>query len=122
MSRWIGRYLVAVGLVHAGMGAITYRDAIEAAARAGFWNALATSPDSAVAFWFLVSGLLTVMLGGLADAFEALQIRFPRWFGFGLLLLMVTGILLSPVSGFWLLLPPTVATLGRRFNRSAWRL
>ncbi len=122
MSRWVGRYLVTVGLAHVGIGLVTYRGVIGGSLAAGLWNTLATSDDSALAFWFLVSGLLMMMLGGLADSFEALEIRFPRWFGVGLLLLMVTGILLSPVSGFWLLLPPTVATLGRRYDRSGGKV
>lgn len=38
MRRWVGRYLIAVGLVHSAAGIVLYRQPLAAIIRAGGWN------------------------------------------------------------------------------------
>ena len=56
-------------------------------------------------FWFLAFGFLLLALGALAHHLERQDLGLPRWFGWFLIVLGVTGGLCIPVSGFWLVVP-----------------
>jgi Family of unknown function (DUF6463) len=114
VKRWTGRWLLAVGALHTAFGLAVFREQVALLARSGPWNALADHPESELAFWFILSGWLMVLAGGLADALEGQGVAPPHWFAGGLLAVVLVGLILMPVSGFWLLLPPAVGALRRR--------
>jgi Family of unknown function (DUF6463) len=113
VRRWVGRYLIAVGLVHSAAGIVLYWQPLVAIIRAGAWNSIDPHFDRNTVFWFLVAGVLVVMIGGLVDWLESRRLVPPRFLGYGLAAFAVVGVFLMPISGFWLFLP-AAAALSRR--------
>lgn len=114
MRRWIGRYLLAYGALHLGVGAVLYARPLRAIVADGAWNAVEPHPDRAWAFWYMVAGLVVLLLGALVDWLEARGVPLPRRLGAGFLALMVLGGMCIPESGFWLLAPVGIALVRRR--------
>ncbi len=114
MRRWIGRWILAVGVIHTLLGAWLFRRPLGDIARDGFWNAVDPYPGRPLAFWFVFGGLTTLLLGALIDWLEAQRPeRLPAFLGWGLLGLGLAAAVLMPVSGGWLLLPPAAAAILR---------
>jgi Family of unknown function (DUF6463) len=113
MRRWLGRWLMAIGVVHITFGLIRYRAGFSAILSDGLWDTLPGHPDRELGFWFVMSGWGMVFGGGLLHLLETTQPRLPRWIGWTLLLPVVLGIVLEPASGFWALLPPAIAAVRR---------
>ena len=65
-------------------------------------------------FWYVVTGLGLGLLGGLAWWVERQGLRLPTALGVALLALSFAGLLLGPVTGFWLFLLPGALILLRR--------
>jgi hypothetical protein len=115
MSRWIGRWIVAVSAIHTIFGVTVFRAVLAEIARAGIWNSIGEGPMRAAVAWFLLSGFFMAVLGLTVDTIEQSGQQRPlRAAGIGLFLTIIVGIVLMPASGFWLLLPPALAMIGRR--------
>lgn len=111
-TRWIGRWMMAVGAWHTAFGLWWFAVPLHRLVRAGWWNAVGWSADGrALAFWFLVAGALAVLSGTLLDDAELQDRTIPRSFGWGLVALALAGSAAVPVSGFWLLLAPGLGVL-----------
>ncbi len=111
--RWIGFWIIAVGVLHTGLGIALFHATLGDIARDGFWNTIDGHPGRPVAFWFLVAGLLFVFIGALVDWLEMSGGPLPGWLGWVLLALAGIFAVLMPASGAWLFLPPALATLRR---------
>ena len=111
--RWIGRWILAVGVLHALLGFGVYIDSVVAVVREGLWDTVSLVQGRPLAFWFIAAGLLVALLGALANWIEA-RMEPPRFLGWTLLAFAAAGIVMMPVSGFWLLLPPGAAIVRRR--------
>jgi Family of unknown function (DUF6463) len=112
--RWIGRWILVVGVLHALLGFGIYIDSVAAVVREGLWNTVnGTVQGRPEAFWFIAAGFLLMLLGALTSWIEA-RLEPPRFLGWTLLAFAAVGIVMMPVSGFWLLLPPGVAFLMKR--------
>jgi hypothetical protein len=116
--RWIGRWLLAVGILHTLLGLGIYIFSVVAIVREGLWNTVDAVPGRPLAVWFLCAGLQVILLGALTNWIET-QGPLPRFLGWTLLAFAALGSVLMPVSGFWLLLPPAVAILVRSRPREA---
>lgn len=113
-KRWIGRWIIAVSAGHTIIGLALFWSVIMGIAKAGFWNSIGEDPMRGAVAWFLLAGGFMLVSGLAVDAIEqAGQPVAIRRAGLALLLVTVLGILLMPVSGFWLLLPPAIAMLRR---------
>jgi uncharacterized membrane protein len=111
--RWIGRWILVVGVLHALLGLGVYIDSVVAVVREGLWKTVdGTVQGRPLAFWFVAAGFLVALLGALTSWIEA-RMEPPRFLGWTLLAFAVVGIVMMPVSGFWLLLPPAVALVAR---------
>ena len=108
MRRWVGRYLIAVGLLHSGAGLVLYWHPLTAMIQAGGWNSVDPHFDRNTAFWFLIAGVLFMLVGGLVDWLESRHLSPPRFLGFGLAALAAVALFFMPLSGFWLFLPAAV--------------
>jgi hypothetical protein len=122
MRRWIGRWLAGVGLIHTAFAFVVFTDPLLGMLRDGLLNTAELSPGRPLAFWFLFSGLLLVPVGMLVDWIETQpSLQLPRFFGYWLLGLTALGCIVMPVSGFWLLVPPTFRAVGMRLQRTPAR-
>ena len=80
----------------------------------GVWDA---PPTRGWLFWFLVTGFALIAIGLLAARLERSGVAIPWSFIVFFGLLTLTGVVLMPASGFWLLLFPVAVCLIRRLRR-----
>lgn len=113
-TRWIGRWLMAVAMLHTVVGVIMGQAAFAALWRRGLVNSVGTDALTGVVVWFLLCGAVLALLGMALDQMEkAGRIGGARALGIGLMLVTLAGVVLMPVSGFWLVFPPAIALLRR---------
>ncbi len=120
MKRWIGIYLMVVGVLHTAVGVIVFGPTLRQLLAEGMWNTLGRSPERQLSFWFLMLGLALILLGAMVDWIETTTTRPPGRLAVGLAIITVAGLVMMPLSPFWLLLPATVA-LAIRSRRPASR-
>jgi Family of unknown function (DUF6463) len=111
-KRWIGRWIVAVSALHTLFGLFAFIPTLRDIVHAGLWNSVGSDAMRGAVAWFLISGGF-MLVGGLAiDALErnggTSALRTSGW---SLLIVTAITIILMPVSGAWLLLPPAIAML-----------
>ena len=111
MRRYGGQFLLAVGLLHLVVGGLVYAQPLADIGGDGFFNAVDGHVDRDAAFWFMLSGVLLVILGQLTSWAQRRTGTLPRPLGWSLLAVSAVGALLMPFSGIWLLLPPAVLAL-----------
>ena len=105
-TRAAGRLLVAIAAIHAAFGLWMGRRPLGAIARDGFVDAIDPHLERNFVFWFLLASPFLWMVGRFALWLAAERRRPPAWLGRDLLVLAAVGVLLMPVSGFWLILVP----------------
>lgn len=114
-KRWIGRWLMAVAVIHTLFAVVEFHSVLATIGRLGVLDAVGTDPMRGAVTWFVLFGLMLFIAGLAASALEQVTGGvLPRSFGWSLLGLAVLGIVLMPASGFWLVLPPAFAVLTRR--------
>ena len=104
MHRLVGPALMATGAVHLLAGLIFYPLPLAAIAQDGFFGAVELSParfDREAAFWYMMSGAMFSVLGGLVHWAQARTGTLPVILGWSLLAIGVAGVILMPASGFW---------------------
>ena len=111
MKRWIGRTLLAIGLLHTAFGLVVFSSVWAALLREGLLNTVDRQPMRAAAYWFLFFGFVLLLLGALVDWCEAQGITLPAFLGWGLLAMTVVGVAVTPITGMWLALIPVVGLL-----------
>ena len=119
MKRWMGRWLLAVSLIHTLFGVIVFRETLTEIVRAGFFNTVGVDPMRGGVAWFLLWGFLLFTLALLMDWIETRSVgALPLSFGWSLLIFTGIGILLMPASGIFLVLPPAIAILYTHYSPS----
>lgn len=111
--RWIGRWIVAVALLHAVGALFIYAAPLREMAGAGL---IATADDyslRATAYWFFAFAPVLAVLGLLIDAMEARRIAVPFGAALLLLLTLIAMLAVMPANGAWLLFPSVIALLLR---------
>jgi hypothetical protein len=116
MKRWIGRWIVFVGVVHCVFGAVAYFEPLAGIVRDGIWNAVDGHSGRPLAFWFVFLGLLTILFGVVVDHIEKEQRGFPVLLRYGFLILTVLGVVAMPVGGGWLMVPAAIGLLLKKAN------
>lgn len=111
MKRWVGRWIILVGVIHCVFGAVVFIEPLSAIVRDGVWNAVSGYPSRPLAFWFEFVGMLTVLFGATVDQIEKDQQAFPAFLGYSFSFLTVLCIFTMPVSGGWLMIPGAVGLL-----------
>lgn len=107
-TRWVGRWLMAVGVIHCVFGAVIFFDPLAAIVRDGIWDAVDGHPGRPLAFWFEVVGVMTILFGATVDVLERRDQTLPAFLGYGFGFLTVLAIVTMPAGGGWLLLPGAV--------------
>jgi uncharacterized protein DUF6463 len=101
-----GWLLMAIAALHGAIGLWVGRHAVLDIARDGFVNAIDPYLERELVFWFLLMSPLLWIVGRFAVWLATEGRRPPGWLGRSLLGLALTGAVLMPVSGFWLILAP----------------
>ena len=105
MKRWVGRWIVLVGVTHCVFGAVVFVEPLSGILRDGVWNAVSGYQGRPLAFWFELVGILMVLFGIAVDQIEKNQQTIPRLLAFGFAILTVLAVVAMPMSGGWLLVP-----------------
>ena len=112
--QWIGKGIALIGAIHTAVGVGGFRNVIGEIAAQGMFNTVNGQPEREFAFWFIFFGLIAVLLGAVV-AWTANRVgEIPPFLGWSLLTLTVVGVVIMPLSGFWLLIVPTVGALRHR--------
>lgn len=110
---WIGRWLIAIGLLHTLVGLVFTRGVLATLWREGLFNTVNGQPDREMVFWFFFTGFLMIAVGGSVHHLERHRLRIPTLVVSVLLLMLVIGAVLMPVSAIWLLVPPVAGMILR---------
>ncbi|WP_397604348.1 DUF6463 family protein [Sphingorhabdus sp.] len=109
--RWIGRWIIGVAILHTLFGLVAFGWALKAMAVDGFWNTVGSDPMRGAVAWFLLFGFMMAVCGWAIDALERTRGSSFGWTGWALLVVTAIVIILMPVSGAWLLVPPAIAMI-----------
>jgi hypothetical protein len=116
MLKIAGWYWIAIAIIHGGVGLIVYAPQWQEIAQAGWFNTIAPDPlapifDREDAFWFMMMTPFLVLLGRLCLWADCQRLTLPISVGGILIATMVIGLFLMPISGFWLVLFPSIMLL-----------
>lgn len=114
MRAWIGKSVISIGLIHSIFGFVVFRQVVGVLAGEGLLNTVNGQPDRERAFWFLFTGFVWLILGALIDWLERRRDTLPAFLGWSFLVMTVAGVILMPISGFWLFCGPTVGLFWQR--------
>lgn len=109
MRVWIGKYIAGVGIVHSVLGLVAFRTTFTNLIGDGLVNTVNGQPEREFAFWFVVTGFVLVLLGAVIDRYERGGHSLPGFLGWALGTLALAGVLIMPISGWWLFFIPALA-------------
>lgn len=111
---WIGPWLLIVAAVHTVFGLVVFAPVLGGMLGRGLFNSVGSDARAGAVTWFLLFGGPVALLAWqvwLAERRAAwAELRVLGW---GILALTTLGLLLMPVSGFWLVLPAAWGLLRR---------
>ncbi len=117
--RRVGSSIAAIGLVHTAVGVVGFHHVIVDLAADGVFNTVNGEPLREAAFWFIFFGFVAVLLGAVVAWAAENFGETPAFLGSSLLALTALGIIIMPISGFWLLIVPTLGALRSPSKREA---
>jgi len=111
MKNWVSKWVMFVAVGHTIVAMIFFGNVYGEIIRNGLYNSV-KSEKTGLAVWFLLFGFLLFVFGMLLAVIEKNDSsQIPKSIGVALLLLTTLGVVLMPVSGFWLILPAVFAIL-----------
>ena len=113
---WKGKWVFAVGVIHSLFGVAFMKTTLAVLWSERLFNTVNGQPTREAVFWFLYSGSLLLIIGVLIDQTERHRLAVPWFVVWAFVLLTVVGLIVMPISGIWLLLPPVVG-----FAISGWK-
>jgi polyferredoxin len=111
---WIGRWLFAVGVIHLSFGLVFMHRTLALLWSERLWNTVNGQPPREAVFWFLCTGVLLLIIGVIVDRAERDGLAIPRFAAWLFAALTIVGVVVMPISGIWLLIPPAVGMVYRR--------
>jgi hypothetical protein len=114
MMPWIGKWLFAVGVIHSLFGLLFMRGTLAVLWSEGLLNTVNGQPAREIVFWFLCTGVLLLIVGVLIDHAERRHFDIPSFVVWSFAVLTVIGVVVMPISGIWLLIPPASGMVFRR--------
>ncbi len=100
-----GLLLSFTGVLHIGVALANFGIQYKGMLADGLVSVL-SGAERALAFWFLIVGVLLIMLGQCLTAYiRQTGCPAPSFLGYMLLAVSVIGCMVVPVSGFWLFIP-----------------
>lgn len=103
---WIGFSVAAIGAIHALFGLVAFRATLHDLIEECLWNTVNGKPDREMAFWFLFPGLLLMILGRMIGELTADDDRLRSFLVWTIGGMTCLGVIIKPVSGFWVMLIP----------------
>lgn len=120
MKHWIGRWLIAVSVIHTAFAFFVFHSVLLSIVQRGVFNTVDNDPMTAAVAWFFLFGVVLFICGLAVSALEQSSAnRIPKTLGWSLLALCTLGVILMPESGFWLVFPPALAILLRKPHAQA---
>ncbi|MCZ2722705.1 DUF6463 family protein [Marinomonas sp. 15G1-11] len=105
MKNWVGKWLMFVSFGHTIVGLMLFDQVYKAMYLEGVLNSV-IDERTAAASWFLLFGFLLFMFALLVDVIEREKAMYlPKKVGVLLFTLTSIGVVLMPLSGFWLVYP-----------------
>jgi hypothetical protein len=109
LTRCSGFWTSVLAVVHLATAPAFYGDSVRSSLDAGVLGAVDSDPDLATlrgaAFWYVTVGLFLGLIGWVVMVAERRGQGAPRGFAMVMAATGVWGVLLVPVSGFWLFFP-----------------
>jgi hypothetical protein len=107
--KYSGILLIVSGIVHTIVGLVIRCDIYWEILKLGFINAIEPDFVRACAFWYLVCGIIVIILGQTLHYYiRQTKQQPPLSLGYWMLALSVFGCLAMPASGFWLFIPQSL--------------
>ena len=114
MVAWIGKWLFAVGVIHLLFGIYFMHTTLAVLWSEGLLNTVNGQPPREAVFWFLCTGIMLLLVGVLVDQTERKGLAIPLFVTWLFAALTVIGVVVMPISGIWLLIPPAAGMVFRR--------
>lgn len=108
--RWRGRWVLGVASLHTLFALVEFRQPLVQLLTRGLFDAVGDDAMLGAVTWFVLFGFVLAALGLAVDDAER-HGRPGRGVGLWLALVTVLGVVLMPVSGLWLLLPPALSLI-----------
>jgi len=99
-----------VALGHTAVGIAFFGSVYRELLAKGLYNSI-SSEKAGLAVWFALFGVVLFVVGMLISALASSSSSIPKSVGIALFLLTVLGVVLMPVSGFWLMFPTILVIL-----------
>jgi hypothetical protein len=105
-----------VAVAHTAVSTVFFGEVYSQLIQSGLFNSV-TSEKSGLTVWFFLLGFILFVFAMLCAVIEKnYQLQIAKSIGIALLILIVLGVALMPVSGFWLMLPAVFAILIKKTN------
>ena len=118
MKYWIGKWIVAVSIIHTIFAFVVFPEVILQIFLDGVFDSIGVDPLRGAVVWFLLFGFVLFALGLATNIIEEMSNGdIPVSIGFSLLFIILLGVVLMPISGFWLALPPALIIIYRRYKK-----
>ena len=113
MLKLSGYWLIITGILHFVGGFVFFPEPLAEIARLGWWNTVSPDPfnlnyEMEAAFWFMAIAPLWFIIGMLCCWIQEQKLTMPMFVSWILLAVNIISVVIEPVSGLWLLLPPSI--------------
>ncbi len=107
MKNRIGLIIIIIGTLHTLLGIIKFSKSFTEMISKGLINSASTIEDG-LAFWFTFTGVLFILLGYLTNYLEQNGLTVPKPLGWILIASSIVGVIIFPISGFWIVFFPAI--------------
>lgn len=115
MKNWIGKFVFGIGALHTLVGLVLLVPLVGDELLAdGLFNSINGQPKREAFLWFLMSGFLILIIGGLLNFMENNTQAIPSFLGWSLLAIALFAVFFSPLSGGWLIFIPAIALISKK--------
>lgn len=104
----IGTAIIGIGMIHVVFGFVVFPEVWLGILRSGVFNSIGEDPMRGAVAWFELFALPVFAYGQLINTLENSGSTMPGSIFWHLLVILLVGVVLMPVSGFWLLLLPLI--------------
>ena len=114
MKHWIGKSVLAIGLIHSIFGIVFLGRIFGVLLGEGLFNTVNGQMDREAFFWFMYFGFAMMILGAFINWNEQRGYPLPAFLGIALMAITLVAVIIMPASGAWLLFAPSIGLLMRQ--------